>query len=74
MLTILLGDGKGGFTQAKGSPFPAGTIPTTLPLVISTVDGKLDLAFANHEEKNLTVLLGNDKADLRLRDFSIAVE
>lgn len=58
-VTILLGDGKGGFTQAKGSPFPAGHDPNDIAVGDFNRDGKLDLAFANHEEKHLTVLLGN---------------
>jgi hypothetical protein len=58
-VTILLGDGKGGFTQAKGSPFPAGHDPNDIAIGDFNRDGKLDLAFANHEEKHLTVLLGN---------------
>lgn len=58
-VTILLGDGKGGFTQAQGSPFPAGRAPNDIAIGDFNRDGKLDLAFANHEEKHLTVLLGN---------------
>ncbi|HEY0319547.1 MAG TPA: VCBS repeat-containing protein [Pyrinomonadaceae bacterium] len=58
-VTILLGDGKGGFTQAKGSPFPAGHSPNDIAIGDFNRDGKPDLAFANHEEKYLTVLLGN---------------
>jgi hypothetical protein len=58
-VTILLGDGRGGFTQAKGSPFPAGHDPNDIAIGDFNHDGKLDLAFANHEEKHLTVLLGS---------------
>jgi hypothetical protein len=57
-VTILLGDGRGGFTQAKGSPFPAGHDPNDIAIGDFNRDGKLDLAFANHEEKHLSVLLG----------------
>jgi hypothetical protein len=58
-VTILLGDGKGGFTPAKGSPFLAGHDPNDIAIGDFNRDGKLDLAFANHEEKHLTVLLGD---------------
>jgi hypothetical protein len=58
-VTILLGDGKGGFTQAKGSPFPAGHAPNDIAIGDFNRDAKLDLAFANHEQKYLTVLLGD---------------
>lgn len=57
--TILLGDGKGRFTEAKGSPFSAGHGANDIAVGDFNNDGKLDLAFANHEEKHLTVLLGN---------------
>lgn len=57
--TILLGDGKGQYTPAKGSPFSAGHNPGDIAIGDFNRDGKLDLAFANHEEKHLTVLLGN---------------
>src|SRR5258708_24640865 len=58
-VTILLGDGKGKFTEAKGSPFPAGNSPNDICVADFNGDGILDLAFANHEQKSLTVLLGD---------------
>ena len=58
-VTILLGDGKGKFVQAKGSPFPAGNSPNDICIADFNGDGKLDLAIANHEAKYLTVLLGD---------------
>jgi len=58
-VSILLGDGKGGFTQAKASPFAAGHAPNDTAVGDFNRDGKFDLAFANHEEKYLTVLLGD---------------
>ena len=74
-LTILLGDGKGGFTQAKGSPFIAGHAPNDIAIGDFNRDGKLDLAFANHEEKHLTVLLGNGQGGFTLAPNSpFAVE
>ena len=58
-VTILLGNGTGNFTEAKGSPFPAGHAPNDIAVSDFNADGKWDLAFANHEEKHLTVLLGD---------------
>jgi hypothetical protein len=60
-VTILLGDGKGKFAYAKGSPFPAGNLPNDICIGDYNNDGKPDLAIANHEEKHLTVLLGDGK-------------
>jgi hypothetical protein len=58
-LTILLGDGKGGFAQSKGSPFSAGNLPNDIAIGDFNRDAKPDLAVANHEEKHLSVLLGD---------------
>jgi FG-GAP-like repeat len=60
-VTILLGDGKGGFAEANGSPFPAGHAPNDICIADFNNDGKLDLAFANHEEKHITILLGDGR-------------
>jgi hypothetical protein len=60
-VTILLGDGRGGFTPAQGSPFAAGPEPNDIAISDLNRDGKLDLAFANHEAKYLTVLLGDGR-------------
>lgn len=58
-VSILLGDGKGQFTPAKGSPFAAGHLPNDIAVGDFNRDSKLDLAIANHEENHLTVLLGD---------------
>jgi hypothetical protein len=58
-VTILLGDGKGGFRQAKGSPFSAGQLPNDIAIGDFNRDDKLDLVVANHETNRLTVLLGD---------------
>ena len=60
-VTILLGKLNGGFTQAKGSPFPSGHAPNDIAIGDFDRDDRLDLAFANHEEKYLTVLLGDGR-------------
>jgi hypothetical protein len=58
-VSIFLGDGKGKFAPAKGSPFAAGRLPNDIAIGDFNRDTKLDLAVANHEEKHLTVLLGD---------------
>jgi hypothetical protein len=58
-VTILLGKGKTEFEEAKGSPFPAGHSVNDVAIGDFNNDGNLDLAFANHEKKYLTVLSGD---------------
>ncbi len=65
-LSIYLGDGKGGFTQAKGSPFPAGPNPSDIALGDFNSDGNLDVAIANHGVKLVTVLLGDGQGGFSL--------
>jgi hypothetical protein len=64
-VTILLGDGKGGFREAKGSPFTAGHSLNDIAIGDFDGDGKPDLAFANHEQKSLTVLSGDGQGSFR---------
>ncbi len=59
--TVLLGDGKGGFVAAPGSPFPAGKSPNDIAIADFDGDGKLDLAFPNHETSHVTILLGDGR-------------
>ena len=60
-VSVHLGDGKGGFSQANGSPFPAGQDPTDIATGDFNSDGNADIAIANHGTKLVTVLLGNGK-------------
>ena len=62
-VTILLGNGKGGFTPSDNSPFFAGSIPNDICIADFNKDGNHDLAFANHDRKYLTVLLGDGKGN-----------
>jgi uncharacterized repeat protein (TIGR01451 family) len=57
-VTILLGDGSGGFAQAAGSPFAVGGQPTALVAADFNSDGVLDLAVTNGNDNTATVLLG----------------
>jgi len=58
-VTVLLGDGTGRFTAAPSSPFPAGSQPNSVAVGDFNGDGKLDLAIANYNSNNVTVLLGD---------------
>ena len=61
MIAIFVGDGKGSFMQAKGSPFPAGQEPNDIAVGDFNGDGRSDLAVPNHGVKTATVLLGDGK-------------
>ncbi len=60
-VSVLLDDGKGGFSTSRGSPFAAGPSPNDLAGGDFNGDGRADLAIANHETQHLTVLLGDGR-------------
>ncbi len=57
LLTVLLGNGKGGFSEAPGSPFAAGKGAWRLAVGDLDGDGKHDIATSNLESDNVSVLL-----------------
>jgi hypothetical protein len=63
-VTVYLGDGRGQFHQAAGSPSAAGNNPADLALGDFDQDGRLDVAAANHETSYVTLLLGDGKGGL----------
>lgn len=65
-VTVYLGDGKGAFKQAQGSPFPAGQECSDVAAGDFNGDGNPDLAIANHGIKTVTILLGNGKGQFSL--------
>ena len=58
-VTVLLGNGSGGFTAAPGSPFPAGSAPSALAVADFNGDGIPDLAAPNFGTNSVTVLFGD---------------
>jgi hypothetical protein len=60
-LTVLLNSGLDffDFTPATGSPFATGTNPRSLAIGDFNSDGKRDLAVANFNSNNVTILLNN---------------
>ncbi len=58
-VSVLLGDGTGGFSPAPGSPLTVGTQPQALALADLTGAGVPDLVVANSGADNIGVWLGN---------------
>ncbi|HEY2867337.1 MAG TPA: VCBS repeat-containing protein [Pyrinomonadaceae bacterium] len=65
-ISVFLGDGKGGFPQADGSPFASGQTGADIGVVDFNGDGNLDVALANHGVKTCEILLGNGKGQFSL--------
>jgi hypothetical protein len=58
-VSILLGNGFGGFNPAAGSPILAGASPAAAAIGDLNEDGKADLAVANDNSGNVSILLGD---------------
>lgn len=58
-VTVLFGNGRGGFVPAPNSPFPGGVAPHLIAAGDLNGDGHLDLALIGHDSNNVIVLLGN---------------
>ncbi len=58
-VTVLLGDGSGGFHAAAGSPIGVGQAPVSVAVADLNGDGNLDFVVANQTTNNLSVLIGN---------------
>jgi hypothetical protein len=63
-VTVYLGDSRGRFETAPGSPFAAGDNPADLALGDFDENGQLDVVVANHETTYITLLSGDGKGGL----------
>jgi FG-GAP-like repeat len=54
---VMLGDGRGGFRPAPGSPFPAGKGAWRMAIGDVNGDNKPDVVTSNLESDSVTVLL-----------------
>lgn len=64
-VSVLLGDGKGHFRTAPGSPFPCNANPNDIAVADMNGDGNPDLVIANHQTPYITVLLGDGKGGFK---------
>jgi Flp pilus assembly secretin CpaC len=60
-VTVLLGNGDGTFVEAPGSPYPAGTDPSSVVVADFNGDGNLDFAVANKGDNTISVFKGDGK-------------
>jgi Bacterial Ig-like domain (group 3)/FG-GAP-like repeat/S-layer homology domain len=58
IITLLAGNGSGGFSMATASPLGVGSNPTSIAVGDFNGDGKTDLAVANYGSNNVTIELG----------------
>jgi LPXTG-motif cell wall-anchored protein len=59
IVSVLLGDGTGGFAAAPGSPFAVSGWPYALAVADVNGDGKADIATVDYNPSGVSVLLGD---------------
>jgi Ca2+-binding RTX toxin-like protein len=64
-VSVLLGDGTGRFKDAPNSPFNVGSFPISAAVGDLNGDGLPDLAVANSNSENVSVLLGDGTGSFR---------
>lgn len=72
-ITVLLGDGKGGFSGKSHNRIAVGKLPVALTTGDWNWDGNADLAVVNGNSHSLTLLLGNSSGGFKAFQKPIAV-
>jgi hypothetical protein len=62
---VLLGDGRGGFKPAEGSPIPVGSSARKVAVGDANHDGHLDIFVAQHESYEVVELLGDGRGGFK---------
>src|SRR5215813_2690163 len=62
---VLLGDGRGGFKPAPGSPIPVGSSARKVAVGDANRDGHLDIFVAQHDSYEVAALLGNGRGGFK---------
>lgn len=60
-VSVLLGNGKGGFAQAPNSPLSGFASPVAVAAADLTGDGNIDLAICNDDSRTVQILAGDGK-------------
>ncbi|MEW6210684.1 MAG: FG-GAP-like repeat-containing protein [Acidobacteriota bacterium] len=58
-VSVMLGNGAGGFAHAPGSPLTGGASPRAIAAADFNRDGRLDLAVASQISNSVSILIGN---------------
>ena len=58
---VLLGNGRGDFRKAPGSPIPIGLSARKVALGDANGDGKLDIFVAQHDSYEVVLLIGDGR-------------
>jgi hypothetical protein len=72
-ITVLLGSGTGGFTEASESPFSAGSLPSGIAVGDFNGDGFPDLVTTNSGANTISVFLGSGTGTFTREGTPIAV-
>lgn len=74
-VSVLLGNGSGGFSEAAGSPLSAGSGTAGITSADFNLDGNADLAVTNNYDGTVSVFEGNGDGTFKTRqDFNVGTQ